>query len=94
MTSFTRLIVALGLITALSTACAQTNRRTQALDAMQERLQAADANGDGYIDRAEADASMPRLAKNFAQLDKDGDDRLSKDELRQAAQALRQRRGR
>lgn len=93
MSTHTRLIVALGLITALSTACAQTNRRAQARDAVQERFHAADANGDGFIQRAEADASMPRLAKNFAQLDKDDDDRLSKDELRQAVQTLRQRRG-
>lgn len=39
-----------------------------------------DKNGDGFIDRQEADFSS-RLAKNFNSLDKNKDNKLSKDEL-------------
>ena len=50
-----------------------------------ERLQAADANKDGFIDKAEADAKLPRVAKNFDKLDADSDGRLSSDEVRAMA---------
>lgn len=39
-----------------------------------------DANGDGFIDKAEA-AKFPRLAEKFDTLDKNKDGKLSKDEL-------------
>jgi Ca2+-binding EF-hand superfamily protein len=58
---------------------------------MMDKLKAADANGDGYIDRAEADARLPRVAKNFDQLDANQDGKLSNDELREAANMARQR---
>nr|WP_295382606.1 hypothetical protein [Pseudoxanthomonas sp.] len=60
--------------------------------ALQERLQAADADQDGYISRAEADASLPRLAEHFDRIDADDDDRISRDELRAAASELAGRR--
>lgn len=60
--------------------------------ALQERLQAADADQDGYISRAEADASLPRLAEHFDRIDADGDERISRDELRAAASELAGRR--
>ena len=69
----------------------QGDRKAQAKQAMQERLKAADANNDGYIDRQEADAHLPRVAKNFDKLDTDKDARLSTDELRQAADLARRR---
>ena len=43
-----------------------------------------DTNKDGYISRQEASASS-LLASQFSQLDKDGDGRLSVDELRAAS---------
>jgi Ca2+-binding EF-hand superfamily protein len=61
---------------------------------MMDKLKAADANNDGYIDRAEADASLPRVAKGFDQLDADQDGKLSNDELQQAASMARKRFGR
>ena len=61
---------------------------------LQERLKAADANGDGLIDRAEADAKLPRLAKRFDTLDADGDGKLSPDEMRAAGQKMAARRTR
>lgn len=50
-----------------------------------ERLQAADTNKDGFIDKAEADAKLPRIAKNFDKLDADNDGRLSPDEFKAVA---------
>ena len=88
-----QLAVALVLVTVLSPACAQGNRRAQAMEAMQERLKAADADDDGHIDRDEAEASMPKLAEHFDQVDRNGDGRISKDEFRKAASMLRERRG-
>ncbi|PZQ18391.1 MAG: hypothetical protein DI564_03550 [Rhodanobacter denitrificans] len=61
-------------------------------EAVREHLKAADRNGDGYIDRAEADAALPRIAKHFDRLDADGDARLSPAELKAAAEALAARR--
>lgn len=93
MTRFIPLLTAIVLVCVSTSACAQGDRRAKAKQALQERLQAADTDNDGYIDRAEADAKLPRLAKNFDQLDTDKDGRLSRDEMRQAAELLRQRRG-
>lgn len=93
MTRFIPLLTAIALVCVSTSAFAQGDRRAKAKQAMQERLQAADTDNDGYIDRAEADARLPRLAKNFDQLDADKDGRLSRDEMRQAAELLRQRRG-
>jgi Ca2+-binding EF-hand superfamily protein len=50
-----------------------------------ERLQAADANKDGFIDKTEAEAKLPRVAKNFDKLDVDNDGRLSPDEFKAMA---------
>ena len=50
-----------------------------------ERLHAADANQDGFIDKAEADAKLPRVAKNFDKLDANRDGRLSPEEFRAMA---------
>ncbi len=57
-----------------------------------ERLHAADINGDGFIDQAEADAKLPRVAKRFTQLDSNADGKLSPDELKAAAAQFAQRR--
>ncbi|MGN6093650.1 MAG: hypothetical protein ACTHOL_14965 [Luteibacter jiangsuensis] len=50
-------------------------------------------HGDGFIDRKEAEAGLPRIAKNFDKIDTNQDGKLSTDELKQAA-AARQRFGR
>ncbi|HET8900093.1 MAG TPA: EF-hand domain-containing protein [Rhodanobacteraceae bacterium] len=42
-----------------------------------------DSNGDGYIDRSEA-AARPMLLQRFEQIDANHDDKLGRDELRQA----------
>lgn len=62
--------------------------------ALLERLKAADRNGDGLIDKAEAEAKLPRLAKRFDTLDADGNGTLSPDEMRAAGQKIAARRTR
>ena len=49
--------------------------------AHQERLRAADTNGDGLISRAEA-AALPRIAQHFDQIDTNKDGQISVEELR------------
>jgi Ca2+-binding EF-hand superfamily protein len=95
MSKFTLYLLAAVLLATSTSACAQnSDRRAQARQAMMDKLKAADANNDGYIDRAEADASLPRVAKGFDQLDADQDGKLSNDELQQAASMARKRFGR
>ena len=61
---------------------------------LQERLKAADTNGDGLIDKAEAEAKLPRVAKRFDTLDANSDGKLSPDEMRAAGQKMAERRAR
>ena len=49
---------------------------------MHERMKAADNNADGKISREEANASLPRIAKNFDAIDADKDGLVTKDEMR------------
>jgi Ca2+-binding EF-hand superfamily protein len=49
---------------------------------MQQRLKAADKDQDGKISKAEADASLPRLAKNFPTIDANNDGFITRDEMR------------
>jgi Ca2+-binding EF-hand superfamily protein len=51
-----------------------------------------DANGDGFIDRAEA-AKLPRLAEKFDELDKNGDGRLESSERPQRKRGHGERHG-
>lgn len=60
--------------------------------AMEDRLRAADSNGDGLISKPEADAKLPRIAKNFAKLDLNRDGVLSPDELKAVATMVAERR--
>lgn len=86
-----RLFLVVALIAAVITpAFAQSGDRAAK---MQERLKAADTNGDGLIDRSEAEAGLPRVAEHFDKLDADGDGKLSRDELRKMREQMRQRRG-
>ena len=53
-----------------------------------ERFEAADANGDGRIDLAEARTAMPRLAEKFSTVDADNDGKVTADELQVASPPL------
>lgn len=75
------------------TAAAQTAPSAAQKETLQQKLKAADANGDGLISRNEADASLPRIAKRFDTLDRNHDGQLAPDELRAAMQQARQQAG-
>lgn len=86
-------LVAVLFAAAAAPACAQQRTLTDEQRSMlQERLKAADADGDGRIDKAEAEAKLPRIAKRFDALDTDGDGKLSPEELRAAGQKMAARR--
>ncbi|MBN6113541.1 EF-hand domain-containing protein [Xanthomonas bonasiae] len=88
-----KLVIACGALCSLllaGTAAAQTTPTAAHKQQLQQRLKAADANGDGLISRSEADASLPRIAKRFDALDGNRDGQLSPDELRAAMQAMQQ----
>lgn len=78
---------------AAGTAAAQTAPTAAQKQQLQQRLTAADANGDGLISRNEADASLPRIARRFDALDSNHDGQLSPDELRAAMQQAMQQAG-
>lgn len=48
---------------------------------MQERLKAADKDGDGKISRAEA-AALPRIAKHFDEIDTNKDGFITREEMK------------
>jgi len=73
-------------------ACAQAQLSDEQKQAALERMQAADANQDGLIDKAEADAKLPRIAKHFDRLDTNGDGKLSPDEFKAMASKFAGRR--
>ena len=55
--------------------------RGERMHKMQERLKAADKDGDGKISRAEA-ASMPRLAKHYDEIDTNKDGFITREEMK------------
>jgi len=49
---------------------------------MRMAFKSADRNGDGALDKAEAEAGMPMLAEHFAKVDADQDGKVTREELR------------
>ena len=58
---------------------------------MMERLKAADTDKDGFISKAEAEKSLPFLAKHFDQIDTNKDGKISPDELKAMAEKMHHR---
>jgi Ca2+-binding EF-hand superfamily protein len=74
-------LIAIALVSAATLVLAQPAGAPEHGAAL-ERLRAADTNGDGLISRAEAAASLPRIAKHFDEIDANKDGQLSHEELR------------
>jgi Ca2+-binding EF-hand superfamily protein len=55
--------------------------RTEMRAKADERWKAADTDGDGALSRAEAEASMPGIAKRFETFDANVDGKVSRDEM-------------
>ena len=86
------LLVALLLVAMAAPACAQQRTISdEQKQALKDRLQAADSNGDGMIDKAEAQAKLPRIAKGFDKLDANADGKLSPEEMRAMATQMSER---
>ncbi len=66
------------------------SRRQMMHERMRERLRQADENGDGTISRAEADRSMPGIARNFDRIDSNGDGTITREEMKTAREKLRE----
>jgi Ca2+-binding EF-hand superfamily protein len=75
-------------------ACAQQPPQSgdERRQAVRDRLQTADTDHDGAISKAEADAGLPRIAKNFDRIDADHDGRITPDELKAVAAQFAARR--
>lgn len=84
MKSPTLIVLAVLAIASTGTVLAAQSSATDARPARK----VLDANGDGFVDRAEA-AAFPRLAARFDELDKNHDGRLDKDELPRREQERR-----
>ena len=73
------LIAALFLVPALGFAA---DNATAPKGERSSHFKKADADGNGTLSRAEADKSVPRLAKKFDLIDADKDGQLSRDEMK------------
>jgi Ca2+-binding EF-hand superfamily protein len=61
--------------------------------AFADRFKKADANSDGKLTKAEADAGMPRVGKNFDAIDANKDGFVTQDEIRAAMQKAQATKG-
>jgi Ca2+-binding EF-hand superfamily protein len=72
-------------VSAQMPAFAADDAKTQKLE---ERFKAADKDGDGKLTKAEAEAGMPRLAKNFDRIDTDHKGYITLDQLKAAMASM------
>ena len=73
-------LITLAVLAALSSAAAFAATQSDTATAPKPERASLDVNGDGSIDKAEA-AKSPRLSEKFAELDKNKDGKLSKEEM-------------
>lgn len=69
-------------------------RRQVMRERMQQRLREADRDRDGAISRDEAGRDMPGLARHFDRIDEDGDGGITREEMKNARERLREMRRR
>jgi Ca2+-binding EF-hand superfamily protein len=63
--------------------------RAKFQERMQERFRQADKNGDGALSKAEAENSMPRIARHFDAIDSNHDGKITQDEIRASVEKHR-----
>jgi Ca2+-binding EF-hand superfamily protein len=89
------------LITLTMSACclfaaaahAQDSEKGQkALQALNDKFNAADTNHDGKLSSDEAKAGMPHIAEHFSEIDTDKDGYVSKAEIMSAMAAMKAKR--
>lgn len=68
------------------------SRRQMMRERLQQRLNKAESNGDGAISRAEAERTMPRIARNFDRIDSNGNGTITREEMKDAREKLREMR--
>lgn len=78
-----------GKITRAEMHTVRSATREERQERAEERYKAADTNGDGGIDLAEAQAGMPRAAEKFGDIDADGNGQLTREEMRTYMRAHR-----
>lgn len=85
--TFTLLALATGLVMAQQPGPSEAHGDREAMRAemrakAEARFAEADTDGDGTLDRIEAQGLGERLAKNFERVDANGDGEISRDELK------------
>ena len=78
-----------GKITRAEMHAVRSETREERQARAEERYKAADTNGDGAIDLAEAQTGMPRAAQRFGDIDADGNGQLTREEMRTYMRAHR-----
>lgn len=68
--------------------------RTEKKVQFEQRFKRADTNGDGAISRAEAQTSLPRLARHFERVDANKDGQVTREEMAAARKVRFERRKR
>lgn len=71
------ILLAMLAMLAAATAAADGGRHEAAREKLRAKFDAADANHDGALTRAEAEQGMPHVARHFDDADTDRDGRLS-----------------
>ena len=88
---FTALALAAGLVSAQAPSQEAGEREAKRAEwraKAEARFQEADADGDGQLDRVEAQALGPRLAARFDKVDANADGELSREEMARARAAM------
>ena len=71
----------------------KSRRPVATADGFADHFRRADADSDGLLSRAECERNLPRLALKFDRIDRDADERLTREELKAWFEGRRAARG-